>query len=140
MNSHYPAAFFTVIKSIDAHLLLVLPLALVILGCAIETQPIDIMRRDSNTVSHGIITTNESPRTTGITIDIDRRIYMGTLGQTAPNKTFGLALAYGKNNRAAESGGALSRNEYYMAILSSTDNHVLRCDFTGAESKLLDGY
>ena len=72
-------------------------------------------------------------------IEIDRRIYMGTAERTAPNDTFGLVIAYGPNTRAAGTPMPLGLTNYYRAILSSSDHHVLRCDFIGDDLSQRDG-
>jgi len=139
MNRRNCAACFAGIKPVDARLAPVLLLAAVLAGCAVGTEPRDFTRRDGNTVIHGTISTIEFPRNSDITVEIDRRIYFGTVRKVAPNQTFGIALAHGKSSRAAEAGGTPGADEYYTAVLSSSDNHVLRCDFTGTVSRLRVG-
>jgi hypothetical protein len=141
MNSRNSAVRLTLIRPAGLRWLPVLLLTFVMSGCAAQTngiQPLEIMSRDSNTVSHGNVS-NAFPRTTRIVIDIDRRIYLGNSEPTAPNETFGFALTYGQNRYAAVSAGRLERSNFYKAILSSSDNHVLRCDIAKEEGKQRDG-
>jgi hypothetical protein len=141
MNSRHSALSFTLIKQAGVRLLPALLLSFAISGCATQTndsEPLEMMSRDRNTVSHGNVS-SVFPRTTRIVIDIDRRIYMGNSEPTAPNATFGFALTHGPNRYTAVSATRLERGNYSKAILSSSDNHVLRCDIATEEGKQRDG-
>jgi hypothetical protein len=141
MNSRHFAESFTIIKQADVRLLPTLLLSFAMSGCATQTndsQPLEMMSRDRNSVSHGNVS-NVFPRTTRMVINIDRRIYMGNSEPTAANETFGFALTYGQNRYAVASAARLERGNYYKAILSSSDNHVLRCDIATEEGKQRDG-
>ncbi len=121
--------------------LLAVTLTFLMSGCAtrpLEGESIDMVSRGSNTVSHGDIA-NAFPRLRTIVIDIDRRTYMGNIEPTPPNETFGFDRLYGPGRYAANPPAAPGRNNYYKAILSSADNHILRCDLTHREGKQRDG-
>lgn len=141
MNCLYSGAVFALSKPAGVRLLPALLLALVMSGCATQTngtEALEMMARDSNTVSQGNIS-SAFPRTARIVIDIDRRIYMGNSEWAAPNETFGFARIYGPNRYAAPSATRLERSNFYKAILSSSDNHRLRCDIAREEGKQRDG-
>jgi len=118
--------------------LFILLLAVAMPGCANFSQPVDLAPREGKIVSHGVISaTSMVPRRTLMIVDIDRRIYQGTIESTDANETFGLVLAFGQKGGAAESAGM--PGYYYRATLSSSDNHLLRCDFTGDAGRQRNG-
>jgi hypothetical protein len=114
----------------------------VLSGCALPppaaSGAIDMVSRGNNVVSHGNIA-GGFPRTRSMIIDIDRRTYLGSAEPTDPNKTFGFNRLYGPGRYAANPPAAPGSDIYYKAILSSTDNHVLRCDLTHNSGIRRDG-
>ena len=65
-----------------------------------------------------------------ITVEIDRRLFLGNAELTTANTTFGLYRLYGPRDAAPKTADTLSRTNYTRAILSSTDNRIINCDFT----------
>jgi hypothetical protein len=110
------------------HRLTGLLVALALSGCAWEVQ---MMPRESGKVYVG------EGRGDGlggghVTITIDGRTYSGPVMRTASDNSFGFFQLYGSGGRStfgttASFGGTI----YVKALLSSPDNHGLRCDLTG---------
>lgn len=113
--------------------LLIVIFALVVSGCAYkstEFSQLQMTARGSGDVYYGIVKRTYAPGVLTITVDIDRRIYHGNYELTAPNTTFGYARAYGQGESIAGAASTLGDTTYGIAILSSTDKRILRCDFT----------
>jgi hypothetical protein len=111
--------------------LLIFVLILIVAGCAAIPggySQMQLTTRDGGRVYYGTIG-RELPLVT-ITVDIDRRIYSGTLERTGPNATYGLYSVYGMGDAATKSAPELSNTNYTKAILSTFDNRTLTCDFT----------
>lgn len=92
----------------------------------------------------GGVTYNGSLRREGLAIvklrvEIDRRVYEGNVELTRPNETFGLYALYGARDAAPKSPETLGWTNYSRAILSSSDNRVLKCDFTDFAGKNAGG-
>jgi hypothetical protein len=107
-------------------------LTLILSGCAYlptEVSRMQMTARDGGTVYSGTIK-RELPAVVNITVEIDRRIYSGNFELTRPNATFGLYRVYGPRDAAPKTAQALSRTNHTKAILSSSDNRILTCDFT----------
>jgi hypothetical protein len=112
--------------------LLVLVLALLVSGCAyksIDFSQLQMQERGSRDVYYGVVKHTYAPGVLTITVDIDRRIYHGNYELTAPNTTFGFARIYDRTESTAGAASTLGNTTYGIAILSSTDKRVLRCDF-----------
>ena len=112
--------------------LIVLALALLVSGCGYKTTEfsrLQMTARGSNDVYYGVVTREVFPVVT-LTIDIDRRIYRGNYELTAPNTTFGFTQIYDRSESGGSAASSLGRTDYGIAILSSTDKRILRCDFT----------
>jgi hypothetical protein len=111
---------------------IVLVLTLIFAGCAY--QPTNVSRiqmtaRDGGAVYYGIVKRN-LPAVVNITVEVDRRVYSGNFELTHANETFGLYVVYGLPRDAAPATLQPSaRTNYTRAILSSSDQHILRCDF-----------
>jgi hypothetical protein len=119
--------------------LLILALALLVSGCAYKStsfSQLQMKERGGSDVYYGVATREYTPIVVTITIDIDRRIYRGNYELTEPNTTFGFARTYGQAEGGAGMAATLSKTNYGIAILSSTDKRILRCDFTSST----DGY
>ncbi len=65
-----------------------------------------------------------------ITVEVDRRLFRGNVEPTTSNTTFGLYRLHGPRDAAPKAAEILARTNYTRAILSSTDNRILTCDFT----------
>ncbi len=127
------------IKLQSTRWLFVLLLAVVTSACttpAGSSRSLGLTQRGGNAEIYGVVS-HEFPRTTRITVDINRRIYMGNAEPVAPNETYGFAHKYGSRTPAAAA--PLDGNLYYKATLSSADNHVLRCDLVYNEGGQRDG-
>ncbi len=70
-----------------------------------------------------------------MTVEIDRRIYAGNLELTNPNTTYGLYEMYGSRDAAPKTPQELERMNFTKAVLSSTDNQRLTCDFTDVSGR-----
>jgi hypothetical protein len=141
MNLYKSAVLTESIDAVGACKLCLLFVILATAGCAnppSATQPVELMSRDDNIVSHGTVSSH-FPRTTRLVVDVDRRIYVGNSAATAPNQTFGFVHTYGHGRYNPATSALLESRSYQRAVLSSTDNHILRCDFRNAEGQQLDG-
>ena len=96
-----------------------------------------LMARDNGATYMGAVDVHMQGRGV-ITTHIDRRIYGGRYEPTAGNTTFGFIHQYG---RALVPGEALADSDttFARAILSSTDNRVLRCDIIGNSQRYHSG-
>jgi hypothetical protein len=112
---------------------IVLVLTVIVAGCAYmptNVTRIQMTARDGGTVYSGIIK-RTLPAVVNITVEVDRRVYYGNFELTYPNETFGLYQVYGLPRDAAPATAQpSSRTNYSRAILSSSDQRILRCDFT----------
>jgi len=141
MSGFQSAAAFNSSVAVRARRVCIALLAWAVAGCATPPQnprTIDIISRESNDVSHGVVS-SYFPRTTKIVIDIDRRIYSGNSEPTASNETFGFVRSYGQGRYTASTTTTLLNNSYFKAILSSSDNHTLRCDLRAEGGLRRDG-
>jgi hypothetical protein len=66
-----------------------------------------------------------------MTIEIDGHTYSGPMFRTASNDTFGFFQAYGGTRSVFGMSQSFGGNVAVKAILSSSDDHGLRCDMTG---------
>ena len=117
--------------------LLILVLALLLSGCAYKStdfSQLQMQERGSGDVYYGVVTRTYAPGVLTITVDIDRRIYRGNYELTAPNTTVGFARLYDRSESTTGAASALANTTYGIAILSSTDKRVLRCDFTSGDN------
>ena len=105
---------------------------LLMTGCAytpIDVSELQMTARDGGAVYYAALR-RDSPAVITITAEIDRRTYAGKLELTDANATFGLYQLYGPRDAAPAPAAALARTNFMKAILSSTDNRLLTCDFT----------
>ena len=121
---------------------LIMPvLTLILAGCAYmpsEVTRMQMTARNNGTVYYGTIN-RELPRVVNITVEVDRRVYSGSLELTRPNEISGLYRVYGARDAAPKSAPALSQTNYMRALLSSSDKRVLTCDFTDYGGKDASG-
>jgi hypothetical protein len=105
----------------------------IVAGCAYlpaNVTRVQMTARDGGTVYYGIIK-RTLPAVVNITVEVDRRVYYGNFELTYPNETFGLYHVYGlPRDVAPATAQPSSRINYSRAILSSSDQRILRCDFT----------
>jgi hypothetical protein len=109
-----------------------LVLTLILGACAYmptNVSQVQMTGRNGGAVYHGAIT-REGPAIVSMTVEIERRVYGGNLELTRPNATFGLYQRYGSSDAAPNTAAIIERTNYTRAILSSTDNRILNCDFT----------
>ncbi|MCA8326100.1 hypothetical protein [Burkholderia cepacia] len=95
-----------------------------------------LMSRDSGRTYTGELNGNGMGSGT-MTVTIDGTTFTGPAVRVASNDTFGLASAYGFNNRGG-SATALATSfsegdKRAKALLSSADGHGLRCDLVGRD-------
>ena len=75
-----------------------------------------------------------------ITITVEGRTYTGSVMRTASNDSFGFFQAYGAGSGGISGSDAVIGGTVYVkALLSSPDNHGLRCDLTGDNRGHLGG-
>ena len=101
-------------------------------GCAYlptGLSQVQLTARDGGAVYYGSVR-REGLALVSMTVEVDRRIYLGHVELTNPNTTFGLYQRYGARDAAPVTGPVLARTNFTKAILSSTDSRVLNCDFT----------
>ena len=111
---------------------IVLLATLISSGCAYlptGLSQVQLTARDGGAVYYGSVM-REGLALVNMTVEVDRRIYRGNVELTNPNTTFGLYQRYGSRDAAPVTGAVLARTNFTKAILSSTDNRVLNCDFT----------
>jgi len=116
-------------------------LASIVSGCAYiprDVSQVEIKARDSDIVHYGVIK-RELPAVVTLTVEINRRIYSGNFEQTFPNAMFGLYTLYGRPDTLPNSSAALSRAKYAKAILTSSDQRILTCDFADYGDKDTNG-
>jgi hypothetical protein len=89
-----------------------------------------MMPRDSGTVYRGVANGNGMGSGT-MTVEIDGRTYSGPMFRTASSDTFGFFQAYGGTRNVFGTSQTFGGTVAVKAILSSADNHGLRCDMTG---------
>jgi hypothetical protein len=119
----------------------VLLLTLVFAGCAYlppNVSQVQMTARNGGEIYQGAVR-QESPAVVKIIVEIDRRTYEGTLELTEPNTTFGLYQLYGPTAAAPKSGAVLGRTTFTKAIMSSTDQRVMHCDFTDVRGLSMAG-
>ena len=107
-------------------------LCMVFAGCAYqpgEYSHMQLTARGDGGVYYGSIRRN-GLALVNMTVEIDRRTYFGNLELTRPNETQGLYQRYGANDAAPKTPEVLAQTNYTIAVLSSIDNKVLKCDFT----------
>jgi len=101
-------------------------------GCAYlptGLSQVQLTARDGGTVYYGAVR-REGLALVNLTVEVDRRIYAGNLELTRPERTLGLYELYGPRDAAPRTAAELARTNFSKAILSSTDNRILKCDFT----------
>jgi len=105
-------------------------------GCAWQVQ---MMPRDSGKVYVG--EGRGDGRGGGeVTITIEGRKYSGPVMRTASTDSFGFLQLYGSRGQSAfATSASFGGTIYVKALLSSPDNHGLRCDLTGDGAGHLGG-
>jgi hypothetical protein len=119
-----------------------LVLASILWGCAhmptdtfVQVSRMQMTVRDGGAVYYGTLNRSLSANVVNMTVEVDRRVYTGLFELTLPNETFGLYALYGPRDAAPKTAQALSRTNYSKAILSSTEQRLLTCDFTDEGGK-----
>ena len=110
----------------------VIVLTLIASGCAYlptGLSQVQLTARDGGAVYYGSVK-REGLALVSMTVEVDRRVYRGNVELTNPNTTFGLYQRYGARDAAPVTGAVLARTNFTKAILTSTDNRLLNCDFT----------
>jgi hypothetical protein len=92
--------------------------------------PVQMMPRDAGMVYRGVANGNGMGGGT-MSVDIDGRLYSGPMFRTASSDAFGFFQAYSGTKSAFGTSQTFGGNVAVKAILSSPDNHGLRCDMTG---------
>ncbi len=101
-------------------------LAALVSSCALNLQ---MMPRDSGKIYSG--TANDTGAGTGtISVTIDDRKYSGTWTRVSSGDTFGFAQLYGGGRSAFGTYQSFGGPRFIKALMSSPDNHGLRCDLT----------
>ncbi len=116
-------------------------LILLFSGCAYLPTGLSQMQltaRDNGGIYYGSIR-REGLALVSMTVEIDRRTYFGNLELTRPNETHGLYRRYGGRDAEPKTPDVLAHTNYTIAVLSSTDNKVLKCDFTDVGGKNAGG-
>src|SRR5258706_5406283 len=111
---------------------IVLILTLMSTGCAYlptGISQVQLTARDGGAVYYGSVR-REGLALVSMTVEVDRRTYLGNMELTSANSTFGLYQRYGSRDAAPTTAANLKYTNFTKAILSSTDNRVLTCDFT----------
>jgi hypothetical protein len=111
---------------------IIVVLTLISTGCAYlptGISQVQLTARDGGAVYYGSVR-REGLALVSMTVDVDRRIYLGNVELTSANSTFGLSQRYGAREAAPVTGAILARTNFTKAILSSTDNRLMKCDFT----------
>jgi hypothetical protein len=88
-----------------------------------------IMSRDSGQIYKGVVHPDGFGAGT-ISMTVDGRTYNGPMARSSTNDSFGFYQSFGKNNSSgvvSTSGG----HNIGKAVLSSSDNHGMRCDLEG---------
>jgi hypothetical protein len=100
---------------------------LLVVSC---TWPVQMMPRDAGTIYRGVANGNGMGGGS-ISVDIDGRLYSGPMAQTASGDAFGFFQAYSGTRSAFGASQTFGGNVAVKAILTSQDNHGLRCDMMG---------
>lgn len=111
---------------------IVLLLTLISTGCAYlppGISQVQLTARDGGTVYYGSVR-REGLALVSMTVEVDRRIYIGNVELTSADTTFGLYQRYGARDAAPATAETLARTNFTKAILSSTDHRLLTCDFS----------
>jgi hypothetical protein len=111
---------------------IVIFLTLISTGCAYlptGISQVQLTARDGGAVYYGSVR-REGLALVSLTVEVDRRIYGGNLELTSPNTTFGLYQRYGSRDAAPITAANLKYTNFTKALLSSTDNRIMNCDFT----------
>ena len=111
---------------------IVLLLATVFSGCAYlptGISQVQLTARDGGAVYYGAVR-REGLALVSMTVEIDRRFYLGNIELTSANTTFGLYQQYGARDAEPMSAETLRRTNFTKAVLTSTDNRNMTCDFT----------
>ncbi len=96
-------------------------------GCATQ---MDLMPRDSGKIYSGTIT-HTGIGSVSISIPIEGQTYKGIGVHTGSDDSFGFFQVYGKGKSVTGSSQTFGGNHTAKAILSSPDNHGIRCDVIG---------
>jgi hypothetical protein len=110
----------------------VIVLTSIVGGCAYlptGLSQVQLTARDGGAVYYGSVR-REGLALVSMTVEVDRRVYVGNVELTNPNTTLGLYQRYGARDAAPATGAVLASTNFTKAILSSTDNRVMNCDFT----------
>lgn len=111
---------------------IVLLLTLTSTGCAYlptGLSQVQLTSRDGGAVYAGSVR-REGLALVSMTVEVERRSYLGNIELTSANTTFGLYQRFGARDAAPATGATLAHTNFTKAILSSTDNRLLTCDFT----------
>lgn len=102
---------------------------LLISGCALTGQ-MTIMPRDGGKVYTGIVHADGFGGGT-ITMTIEGRTYTGPFARTATADSFGFFQTYGRGQPSTLITQTSGGHNVGKAILSSPDNHGMRCEIEG---------
>ena len=112
------------------HKIFLVIVALLIAGCVGLTGQMTIMPRDGGQVYTGIVHADGFGAGT-ITMTIEGRTYTGPFARTATADSFGFFQTYGRGGRSTGLAQTSGGHNVGKAILSSPDNHGMRCDIEG---------
>ena len=116
---------------------IVIFLSLISTGCAYlptGISQVQLTARDGGAVYYGSVR-REGLALVSMTVEVDRRTYLGNMELTSANSTFGLYQRYGSRDAAPTTAVNLRYTNFTKALLSSTDNRVMTCDFTDVAGK-----
>ena len=100
-------------------------IAIFLTGCSFHVQ---MMPRDNGKIYTGSIEGNGFGSGT-MKVDIDGTTFAGPLVRTSSNESFGFIQTYGGRGAGSfATASSASGSQTAKAILSSFDNHGLRCD------------
>ena len=108
---------------------IILTVALMLAGCT-ATGQMTIMPRDSGNVYTGIVHADGLGGGT-ITMTSEGRTYTGPFARTGTNDSFGYFQTYGHGRTSTGVTQASGGHNAGKAILSSPDNHEMRCEIEG---------
>lgn len=89
-----------------------------------------IMPRGSGQITKGTVFANGFGSGT-MTMDVNGRIYTGSFVKTSSSDSFGFFQQYGKGQVSTGTIQTFGSHNFGKAILSSSDNHGLRCEIEG---------
>ncbi len=104
-------------------------IAQLISGCSL-TGKVTILPRDGGKVYNGIMEADGFGAGT-MTLTIDGRTYTGPCARTATADSFGFIQMYGHGQTSTAFTQTSGGHNFGKAILSSPDNHGMRCEIEG---------